>query len=64
VDFARSCYLRVSATLALVLSTAAVVAGTAALAGWVVGVTVPFAATLNWALFVSGLALLLIARLR
>lgn len=53
-----------SATLAHVLSTAAAVAGTAALAGWLVGVTVPFAAALNWTLFASGLALLLVARLR
>jgi hypothetical protein len=64
MDFEWSCYARVSATLARVLSTAAAVAGTAALAGWAVGVTVSFAPTLNWALFLSGLALLLVARVR
>jgi hypothetical protein len=54
----------VSATLALVLSTAAAAAGTAALAGWSVGVAGAFGPTANWTLFASGLALLLAARLR
>ena len=46
------------------VSTAAAAAGTAALAVWVVGVTVPFAATLNYTLFAAGIVLLLVARLR
>jgi hypothetical protein len=47
-----------------VLSTAAAATGTAALAAWVVGVAVPFAAALNYTLFASGIVLLLVARLR
>jgi hypothetical protein len=47
-----------------VLSTAAAATGTAALAGWLVGVTVPLAAALNYSLFAAGIVLLLVARLR
>ena len=46
------------------VSTAAASAGTAALAAWVVGVAVPFAAGLNYTLFAVGIVLLLVARLR
>jgi hypothetical protein len=37
--------------------------GTAALAGWLVGVAGAFGVTTNWALFLSGVGLLLVARL-
>ena len=38
--------------------------GTAALAGWLVGVAGAFGATANWALFLSGVGLLLAAQVR
>ena len=38
--------------------------GTAALAGWLVGVAGAFGATANWVLFLGGVGLLLAARLR
>jgi hypothetical protein len=38
--------------------------GTAALAGWLVGVAGAFGVTTNWTLFLTGVGLLLVARLR
>ena len=38
--------------------------GTAALAGWFVGVAGAFGVTTNWTLFLGGVGLLLVARLR
>jgi hypothetical protein len=40
------------------------IAGTAAIAGWVIGVAGAFGPTANWTLFVGGLALLVVARFR
>jgi hypothetical protein len=65
VDFGWSCYRRVSTdTLGRVVPNALAVAGTAAIAGWVIGVAGAFGPTANWTLFVGGLALLVVARFR
>jgi hypothetical protein len=51
-------------TLASLVQHALAIAGTAAIAGWVIGVAGAFGPTANWTLFVGGLALLVVARFR